>query len=140
MIRVDHGHDASASGRTSRRLDGNVDGLPTPTGEDRVVRTGRDADHSFGQRGTLRAREVVIADVEGFQRCGQRSDHIGVAVPQVVDPTVEVDVDEFAAVHVPDVVALPAADHQVDTGAGEKADAVTAHVALSEFQGVLLRR
>ena len=71
VIRVDHGHDAAATGRTPGRLDGNVDGLPSATGKDRVVGTGRDADQAFGQRGTFRAGEMMVADVEGFQGRGQ---------------------------------------------------------------------
>ena len=59
-------------------------------------------------------------------------------MPQVVHPAVEVDVDQLATVDVPDVVALPAADHQIDSGAGEEAHAITAHVPLGEFEGVLL--
>ena len=59
-------------------------------------------------------------------------------MPEVVDPTVEVNVDEFAAVDVPDPVALPAADDQVDADVAQEAHPVRAQVLLGQVQGFLL--
>jgi hypothetical protein len=47
----------------------------------------------------------VVADVQGLQGIGERGDDVRVPVAEVVDPAVEVDVDELPTVDVPDPVA-----------------------------------
>ena len=69
VIRVDHGHDAAATGvRTPGRLDGNVDGLPSATGKDRVVGTGRRRSGVRPARHVPCGENDGYADVEGFPK------------------------------------------------------------------------
>src|SRR3954466_11396536 len=58
----------------------------------------------------------MVADVEPAHRLLERGDQLGVAGAEVVRAAVEVQVDQPAAGHVPEDVALAPVDHQVDAG------------------------
>ena len=70
--------------------------------------------------GKLRAherREVVVADVEMLHPFAHRGDHFGIAMSESVGAAVDVNVDQAAAIHVIEVVALAAVDDEIDAGA-----------------------
>src|SRR5260370_13837083 len=57
---------------------------------------------------------MVVADVERPHARRNGLDELRIAVPEVVGSAIEMDVDQPDARHVPDEVALPAIDDQVD--------------------------
>jgi len=77
---------------------------------------GAGLDQRLGQRRAGQRREVVVADVESLHRLLEGGDQLRVAMAQVVGAAVQVQVDQPAAGHVPEEVALAAVDHEVDSG------------------------
>jgi hypothetical protein len=68
----------------------------------------------LGQRGAGERREVMVADVEALGAAVQHLDQLGVAMPEIVGAAVEMHVDQPAAIHIEEQVALAAVDHQID--------------------------
>src|SRR5215472_4684886 len=60
----------------------------------------------------------MVADVERAHAGRDRLDKLGVAVAEVERAAVEVHVDQAQARHVPDEVAVPPVDDEVDAGLG----------------------
>jgi hypothetical protein len=59
-----------------------------------------------------------LADVEMRHAFRDRLHHFRIAVAQAVGAAVEMHVDQAPAAHIPQEVALPAVDDQVDAGVG----------------------
>jgi hypothetical protein len=97
------------------------------------------ADQGLGQLGAREAREVVVADVERVEGIAQRGDELGVAMAQVEHAAVEMEVEQLPAIQVPQPVALPPADHQIEAHGLEGADAVGADVTRGQVEGASLR-
>ena len=119
VVGLDDRHDLAPLGGVPRGLQRDVDGLAAAAAVDDLGQVGRRGpDQRLGQGGPGAGREVVVADVEGPHAGGDGLDQFRVAVPEVVGAAVEVHVDEPQPGHVPDEVALPAVDDQVDAGLG----------------------
>ncbi len=107
--------DPSALGGVARALQGDVDRLAAARGEHREVEAVR---RVLGQHlGKLRPhqrREMVVADVEMLHPLAHGGDHLRVAMAERIDAAVQMEVDQPAAVHVVEVVALAPVDHEVD--------------------------
>ena len=109
--------DPPAPGGMPGGLQRDVNRLATAAAVDDLGEVGRcPADEFRGERGAGAGRKVVVADIEGSHAGGDRLDQLRVAVTQVEGPTIEVNIDQPGPRHVPDVVALPAVDNQVDAG------------------------
>ena len=76
----------------------------------------------------------MVPDVELLEPLPQRREHLGVAVPQVVGATVQVQIEELVAVDVPDAVALAPSDHEGDVRSQPGLDAVGHQVLVTEPQ------
>ena len=114
----------------ARGLDGDVDRLAAARRVDDVLEVARHRAHErLGQLGARDAREVVVADVERPSRLAERGHDLRVAVAQVEDAAVQVEVEQLAALEVPDAVALAAADHEVDAERAEGPHPIRTDVA-----------
>ena len=88
---------------------------PPPEREHRILQAlGRVLRQHLGELGAHQRREMMVADVEVVHALLHRGDHFRIAVAERVDAAVEMQVDQPAAVHVVEVVALAAVDHEVD--------------------------
>ncbi len=119
VVGLDDRHDLAALGRVPRRLDGDVDGLAAAAAVHDLGEPGRcGGDERLGQRGARAGREVMVADVERPHADGEGLDQLGVAVTEAEGAAVQVDVDQPGAGHVPDEVAFPPVDDEVDARLG----------------------
>ncbi len=119
VVGLDDRDDLSPLGGMPRRLQGDIDRLAAAAAVDHLgqIRRRR-GDECLRECRPRAGREVVVADVEGPHAGRDGLDKLGVPVPEVVGAAVEVHVDEPQARHVPDEVALPAVDDEVDAGLG----------------------
>ncbi len=93
----------------------DVDRLAAARGEHREMEPVRRVlRQHLGQLRPHQRREVVVADVEMLHPLADRGDHFGVAMAEGIDAAIEVEVDQPAAVHVVEVVALALVDDEVD--------------------------
>lgn len=135
VIGLDDRDDLAALGGVAGTLERDVDGLATAGAEGHLAdRRRRGLDESLRQRGAGDRREVVIADVEVRHAVDECLHHFGIAVAQVVGAAVQVHVDEPATAHVPEEVALPAVDDQIDPGVGPELRLVRVPERLRPFQ------
>ena len=109
--------DLAPLARVARGLDRDVDRLAAAGAVDHAAHVRRARlDERLGQRRARQRREMVVADVEPLHRLLERGDQLRVAVAEVVRAAVEVQVDQAAAGHVPEEVALAPVDHEIDAG------------------------
>jgi len=132
--------DAAPLGGTPRGLQRHLHRLAPAGREDGVGEvSGRDGRQSRGQLGARAARKVVVSDVQLVQGGAQRVAHLGVPMAEVEDAAVQVEVEQLAAVEVPDPIALAAPDHEVDAEATQGRHPVRADVPLGQLQHPALR-
>src|SRR5262245_15034903 len=60
---------------------------------------------------------MVIADVEIGHALANRFHHLRIAVAERIGAAVQMDVDEPAPIHVPEIIALAPVDHEIDAHA-----------------------
>src|SRR5690606_9796794 len=116
VIGLDDGHDLALAGRVARGLDGDVDGLGAARSVDGVVHARRRSDQRqrLGERGARQRGKVVVAHVEARGARLEDFDELRMTVAEVVGAAVQVQVEQAPPVHVVQVVALAAVDHEVD--------------------------
>src|SRR6187200_3013989 len=114
VVALEYGDDLAPLAGVPGGLDRDVDGLAaTRAVDDPTYVGGAGLDQRLGQRRAGQRREVVVADVESLHRLLEGGDQLRVAMAQVVGAAVQVQVDQPAAGHVPEEVALAAVDHEV---------------------------
>ena len=119
VVGLNDRHDLAALRRVPRGLDGDVDGLAAAATVDDLGQPGRRRlDQGLSQRRSSAGGEVMVADVERAHAGGNGLDQLGIAVAEVVRAAIQVHIDQPKARHIPDEVALPAVDDQVDAGLG----------------------
>ena len=139
VIGLDDRDDLAALGGVPCALERDVDGLAAAGSEGHLGdRRGRRVDQPLRQRRAGDRGEVVVSDVEVLHAVDERLHHLGIAVAEVVGATVEVHVDQPSPAHVPQEVALPAVDDEIDAGIGPELRLVRIPVLLRLLQHLRL--
>jgi hypothetical protein len=79
----------------------------------------------------------MVADVQRGSGGDHRRHDLGVAVPQVEGPPVQVQVDQLSAVEIPQPVALAAADHELGAERLPDIDSMGGDVAAGQLEHAL---
>ena len=117
VVGLDDRDDLALLGRVPGGLERDVDRLAPTAAVDDLADVGRcGLDERLGERRTGEGREVMVPDVEVLHGSCHRLHDLGIAMPEVVGPSVQVDVDEPLARDVVDEVVLPPVDDERHPG------------------------
>ena len=136
VVRARHRDHPSSGGGAAGGPDRQVHRFASAAGEDRVGHAGCALDEVGGQQRPFDAREVVVADVELVEGVDEDADQLGVAVPEVEHPPVEVQVQPGATVDVGDPVPVAATHDDPGAERVERPYAIGAQVALGHGEDV----
>ena len=131
--------DATATSCVTRGLNGNVDGLATTAREHAVRHDPRRARRQLlGERGTIHAGEVMVADVDLVKGADERRDHLRIAVAEVEGTAVEMEVHQLMPGQVPHAIPLAAPHHELRAEGVPDLDAMWRNMRTRRVEHALL--